>query len=109
MLILDLGCGHKKQEQGAIGVDRQPGSAADVICELARFPWPFQDNCAERIYLSHFVEHQLDLLRAMAEVHRIAKAGCEVHIVTPHYSSPDSYTDPTHLLHLGYRSFEYFT
>jgi hypothetical protein len=44
----------------------------------------------------------------MAEVHRVAKAGAEVEIVTPHYSSPDSYTDPTHLFHLGFHSFEYF-
>ena len=28
--------------------------------------------------------------------------------VTPHYSSPDSYTDPTHVHHLGYHVFDYF-
>jgi len=44
----------------------------------------------------------------MAEVHRIAKAGAEVLIVTPHFTSPDSYTDPTHLFHLGFHSFDYF-
>jgi hypothetical protein len=108
MLILDFGCGKKKQEAAAIGVDRQPGTSADVLCDLAKFPWPIRDSCADRIYLSHFVEHQPDLLRAMAEVHRVGKNGCEVIIVTPHYTSPDSYTDPTHLLHLGYHSFEYF-
>ncbi len=107
MLILDLGCGKRKQEPGAIGVDRQPGSAADVLADLARFPWPFSEDCADRIYLSHFLEHQPDILRAMAEVHRIARRGAEVHVVTPHYSSPDSYTDPTHLHHLGFHSFDY--
>jgi SAM-dependent methyltransferase len=108
MLVLDIGCGRKKQEPGAIGLDRAPGSSADILCELTHFPWPVRDNCAERIYLSHFLEHQPDILRAMAEVHRIAKAGGEVVIVTPHYSSPDSYTDPTHLFHLGFHSFDYF-
>ena len=44
----------------------------------------------------------------MAEVHRVAKPGAEVLIVTPHYSSPDSFTDPTHLVHLGLHSFDYF-
>jgi predicted SAM-dependent methyltransferase len=83
MLILDIGCG-KKQEPGAIGLDRQPGSAADMLCELMHFPWPIRDNCAERIRLSHFLEHQPDVLRTMAEVHRIAQAGAEVIIVTPH-------------------------
>jgi hypothetical protein len=108
MLILDIGCGKKKQEPGAIGLDRQPGSAADVLCELAHFPWPLRDNCADRIYLSHFLEHQPDILRAMAEVHRLAKPGAEVMAVTPHYTSLDSYTDPTHVHHLGFHAFDYF-
>lgn len=108
MLVLDIGCGKKKQEAGAVGLDRQPGSAADILCDLARFPWPLRDNCAELIFLSHFLEHQPDILRVMAEVHRIAKPGAEVVVVTPHYSSPDSYSDPTHLHHLGFHSFDYF-
>jgi len=108
MLILDIGCGKKKQVAAAIGLDRQPGSNADAFCELAHFPWPVRDSCADQIYLSHFIEHQPDVLRAMAEVHRIAKPGAEVIVVTPHYSSPDSYTDPTHLVHLGIHSFDYF-
>ena len=108
MLILDIGCGKKKQDAAAIGLDRQPGSDADILCELMRFSWPVRDGCADKIYLSHFIEHQPDVLRAMAEVHRIAKPGAEVVVVTPHYSSPDSYTDPTHLVHLGFHSFDYF-
>lgn len=90
MTILDIGCGKKKQQAGAIGLDRQPGSSADVLCELEHHPWPVRDNCADRIYLSHLLEHQPDVLRTMAEVHRIAKPGAEVITVTPHYSSPDS-------------------
>jgi SAM-dependent methyltransferase len=108
MLFLDLGCGKKKQDPRAIGLDRQPGSAADILCELAHFPWPVRDGCADKIFLSHFLEHQHDILRVMGEVHRIAKPGAEVLIVTPHFTSPDSYTDPTHIFHLGFHSFDYF-
>ncbi len=108
MLVLDIGCGKKKQEPGAIGIDRQSGSAADVLCELTHFPWPIRDDSADRVYLSHVVEHQPDILRVMDEVHRISKSGAEVVVVTPHYSSPDSYSDPTHLHHLGFHSFDYF-
>lgn len=108
MLILDVGCGKNKQEPGAIGLDRQRGSVADIRCELGHFPWPLRSDSADKIYLSHFLEHQLDILGAMREVHRIGKPGCEVVIVTPHFSSLDSYTDPTHLFHLGLHSFDYF-
>ena len=107
-MTLDIGCGKKKQEPPAVGVDREPGSAADVLAELRHFPWPIRDNAADRIYLSHFLEHQPDIMRAMREVQRIAKPDAEVIIVTPHYSSPDSYTDPTHLHHLGLHTFDYF-
>lgn len=108
MLVLDIGCGKNKQERCAVGLDRESGSVADIVCELTHFPWPLRDSCADRIYLYHFLEHQPDVLRVMAEVHRIAKPAAEVVIETPHYSSPDSYTDPTHLHHLGFHSFDYF-
>ncbi len=108
MVVLDIGCGKKKQEPGAVGLDREPGSAADVRCELGRFPWPIRDHAADRIYLSHFLEHQPDIIAAMKEVHRIARPDALIIIVTPHYSSPDSYTDPTHVHHLGLHSFDYF-
>lgn len=107
-MTLDIGCGKKKQEPGAVGLDRQPGSAADILCELAHFPWPLRESCAHRLHLSHFIEHQPDALRVMREVHRIAAPGAEVIVTTPHYSSPDSYADPTHILHLGLRAFDYF-
>lgn len=108
MIILDLGCGKIKQDARAIGVDRERGSAANVLCDLRRFPWPLRDSCADTVYLSHFIEHQPDLLRLMAEIRRVGKPGAEIIITTPHFSSHGSYTDPTHLFHLGYRSFEYF-
>ncbi|HEY6291839.1 MAG TPA: methyltransferase type 11 [Terriglobia bacterium] len=108
MIILDLGCGKKKQEPGVIGLDREAGSSADLLCDLSRFPWPLCDSCADKVYLSHFIEHQTNILRVMAEVHRVGKAGAEVIIATPHFTSPDSYTDPTHLFHLGFHSFDYF-
>jgi SAM-dependent methyltransferase len=89
-------------------LDRQIGSAADVLCELGQFPWPLRDNCADKVYLSHFLEHQHDILRVMAEVHRVSKPGAEIVVETPHYSSPDSYSDPTHIHHLGFHTFDYF-
>ncbi len=39
MRILDVGCGINKLA-GSIGIDRNPASRADVICELDQFPYP---------------------------------------------------------------------
>ena len=53
------------------------------------------------MHASHIVEHLHDTLRFFAEIHRVAKHGAIVHIVTPHYSSRDSWVDPTHVKHFS--------
>lgn len=105
--ILDVGCGKAKQP-GAIGLDVNPFSDADVIADLNHRPWPFVSNAFGRILCRHIVEHVADLMWFMEEVHRIARPGALVEIVTPHFSNRYSFTDPTHLRHLGWRSFEHF-
>ena len=40
---------------------------------------------------------------------RVAADGADLFITTPHYSSHNSWIDPTHKLHLAAASFEYFT
>src|SRR5206468_3955573 len=60
-------------------------------------------------HCSDVIEHLHDIVRAMQEMHRVAKNGARVYIATPHYSCSNSYTDPTHIHHLGIFSFDYFT
>jgi SAM-dependent methyltransferase len=106
--ILDVGCGKAKIDPLAIGIDRHPRSVADIIWDLDDFPWPLEDNSFDRIYMSHIIEHVRDVNRTMAEIYRVCKPDAEVNIITPHFSSHNSFTDPTHLRHLAARSFEYF-
>lgn len=108
-MVIDAGCGKHKCEPGAIGLDRSLESDADIVCDLNRFPWPLRDNIATKIHLSHILEHIPDLMGAMAEVYRIAQSGATVFITTPHFSSHNSFVDPTHCHHLACGSFEYFT
>ena len=70
--VLDVGCGKRKVEAASIGIDRAPGSAADVTCELDEIPWPLKSDQFARIHMSHIIEHLSDVMRAMAEVHRVA-------------------------------------
>jgi SAM-dependent methyltransferase len=108
-MVLDIGCGSRKIEPDAIGIDVSPDSAADHVWNLDRYPWPLTDNGFSRIHMSHVIEHLDDPMRAMAEVYRVARDGADVFITTPHFSSHNSYIDPTHKRHLAARSFEYFT
>ncbi|MDD5629742.1 MAG: methyltransferase domain-containing protein [Elusimicrobia bacterium] len=106
--ILELGCGASKTP-GAVGVDRVPGPGVDVVHDLGRLPWPFPDASFDEVRLSHILEDLDDVLRAMEEVHRICRPGAQVLIWTPHYSSMNSWTDPTHCVHMGLHSMDLFT
>jgi len=108
MNILDVGCGNAKTP-GAVGLDFNPATAADIVHDLNQYPWPLASDHFDKVVCSHIVEHIADLIRLMEEVHRVGCAGALVEIVTPHFSNRFSYTDPTHLRHLGLRSFDYFT
>ena len=104
---LDVGCGIRKQP-GAIGLDRNPASRADVLADLDRFPYPFADNSFDRLTAIHVIEHVTDVIRAMEEFHRLVRPGGVVHIETPHYTDFSSFCDPTHRHHLTTFSFRYF-
>lgn len=107
MRILDVGCGVNKHP-GAVGIDRNPASRADVLCDLDRFPYPFRDSVFSEIRAVHVIEHLTDIVGAMTEFHRIAEARGRVFIVTPHYTDFSSFCDPTHKHHLTSYSFRYF-
>jgi SAM-dependent methyltransferase len=105
--ILDVGCGVNKYP-GAIGIDINPATAADVICNLDRFPYPFADGAFDQLRAIHVIEHLTDVIRAMEEFHRLVRTGGRVRIETPHYTDFSSFCDPTHKQHLNSFSFRYF-
>ena len=107
MRTLDVGCGINKLP-GSIGIDRNPASRADVICELDQFPYPFRDSSFEALHAVHVIEHVGDVMKTMEEFHRLVRAGGEVRIVTPHYTDFSSFCDPTHRWHLNSFSLRYF-
>jgi predicted SAM-dependent methyltransferase len=54
--ILDIGCGTNKVA-GAIGMDFNPKTAADVIHDLDDLPYPFADNSFDEVIGRHVIEH----------------------------------------------------
>jgi SAM-dependent methyltransferase len=106
--ILDVGCGANKFE-GAIGLDNNPRTAADVIHDLGTIPYPFPDDEFDLIVSRHVVEHVPDVMTFVGELHRITKPGGRIQLVTPHYTNPDWATDPTHRNHFNSYSFNTFT
>ena len=109
--VLDLGCGknkHRIAEAEVIGVDIDPESSADVIYDLNKLPWPFDDDEFDEVICQDILEHLEDLPSVMQEIRRISRRGGIVKIRTPHYSSCYAYNNPTHIHYFGYYTFEYF-
>lgn len=97
---VDIGCGGNKAE-GAVGVDHHPYPGVDIVADLNKFPWPLEKDRFSRVICSHVIEHVAEPLDFLKEVHRIAAPGGLVELATPHFSSIDSWTDPTHRWHLA--------
>jgi SAM-dependent methyltransferase len=107
MRILDVGCGINKFP-GSIGIDVNPNTRADILCNLDRYPYPFRDSSFDVLRATHVIEHVSDVVRTMEEFHRLVRNGGSVHIVTPHYTDFSSFCDPTHRWHLNTYSLRYF-
>ncbi len=105
---LDFGCGQHRHPD-SIGVDINPNSNADVIANLDVFPYPFSSSSFDHIYCDGIIEHLSNIVGVMEEIHRIARPGAHVTIVTPYFTSVDAFTDPTHKHYFSARSFDYFT
>lgn len=108
MKILDVGCGTNK-EQGAVGIDKYQLPGVDIVHDLDKFPWPFEDDIFDKVLFRHSINHLNDLLAVMGEVHRICKPDAEVVIIAPHFSSDNIFTDPTVKFFLGVRSMDYLS
>jgi ubiquinone/menaquinone biosynthesis C-methylase UbiE len=89
-------------------MDRVALPGVDLVHDLNRIPYPFDDDYFDELYATHVIEHVDSILAVMEEIHRISKPGALVTIITPHYSDSISWQDPTHKWHLNSYSFDYF-
>lgn len=105
---IDLGCGASKQAN-CIGVDSVKLPGVDVVADLNIFPWPFAESSIDNVFANHFLEHSNDIVGTLAEVHRIAKPNSKIFVRVPHYASDNFYSDLTHKVAFGYRSFDHFS
>jgi SAM-dependent methyltransferase len=106
--VLDIGCGANKVP-GAIGMDVNPRSAADVIHDLDDLPYPFADDEFDEVIGRHVIEHVHEPMAVMCELHRITRNGGIVKLIAPHWTNPDFATDLAHRNHLNSYSFRNLT
>ena len=105
--ILHLGCGQHKKP-GAIGIDILKDSNADIRHDLNKFPYPFKANIFDEVLAENILEHLENIPKVMEEIYRVCKNKAGITIISSHFTSVDSFTDPTHKHHFTTRTFDYF-
>lgn len=98
---IDLGAGKNKKE-GFIGVDSISFEGVDVVCNVGKDRWPWDDSSVDEAHCSHLLEHLTNLdgkwerIHFFNELYRVLKPGAKCQLVIPHWCSNRYYGDPTH-------------
>ncbi len=82
-------------------MDLHPYEGVDLVQDINQVPWQLEADSCEEIFANQVIEHVPDLRAFFTEIHRVAASGCKVTLTTPHYSSHNSWADPTHIHHLS--------
>lgn len=97
---LNLGCGSKILN-GYTNVDKFDYYNPDILHNLEKFPYPFDENSVEEIILSHVLEHigqDPDIFnQIIKELYRICKNDAILNIAVPHPRHDSFISDPTHV------------
>jgi SAM-dependent methyltransferase len=101
--ILDLGSGAFKIP-GSIGLDIIAHPNVDVVHHLDDFPYPFENDTFDAVYLNHVVEHLQYPKKALEECLRIVRPDGAIYIMVAHFTCANSYGDVTHLRYFSYRA-----
>jgi SAM-dependent methyltransferase len=106
-IFLNLGCGELPIKDAA-NIDLCKGEYADEVVDLRVFPWPWQDESVDGIYMIHFIEHfpNATEIKIIKECHRILKKGGFLYLQVPHSSSCPMIGFISHYRTFSFNTFE---
>lgn len=108
MKKLNFGCGEKILS-GYVNVDIVNIPGVDIVINLEKTPYPFNDEEFDEIYADNVLEHLEHFIPIMQELHRILKQQGKLIIKVPHFTSHDAWAHPQHTRAFTYESFDFFT
>lgn len=94
--------------EGYFNVDSVPLDGVDLVYNLDRYPYPFEDNTFEEVNAHNVLEHLSDIIKPMEEIWRISKPKAKIIIEVPPFYSHCAADDPTHKVFFTYVTFDYF-
>lgn len=100
---------------GWTNVDMIDLPEVDVVHNLIKFPYPFEDNSADEMKAVDVIEHlppyigdEHGVIKFLEECHRILKPGAELFIQTPGWRADFLWIDPTHVRGFDVQSMDFF-
>ncbi|MBU2634604.1 MAG: hypothetical protein ABIJ14_00855 [Nanoarchaeota archaeon] len=107
MKKLNLGSGNDIRK-GWVNVDLIDIAGADIIHNLDHFPYPFEDSTFNQMIAGDIMEHLHNPNKFIKELWRIGKDGCEIKIITPHFTAGEVSEDLSHKRGFAFRSLQQF-
>jgi SAM-dependent methyltransferase len=107
-IVIELGCGNRKRNRQAIGIDMLDYPDVDIVGDIYEVLASFPAQSVDAVYSYHFVEHVPDVQKLISELARLVKPNGYVEFVAPHFSNPYFYSDPTHRSFFGLYTLCYF-
>ncbi|MAC67522.1 MAG: hypothetical protein CMK54_05900 [Proteobacteria bacterium] len=84
---LNLGCGFKKRE-GYLNVDSSSHCKPDMVLNVQKTPWPFENNAFDKVNMEHILEHMPSdseyFFNFFLELYRVCSDKAEVFIECPY-------------------------
>lgn len=108
MNILSVGCGRRPPQQNLVRLDKCFQVEPDVVWDLDKFPYPFDESSFLEIECFDVIEQLENIPKTLEEFHRILQPKGLIKLTTPHFSCANSFSDPTHKWYLSYFSFDDF-
>lgn len=94
-------------EEGYVNLDITNYPGIDVVWDLNNLPLPFKDEEFDEILAKNILEH-VNYIPLMDELYRILKPKGKIKVSVPHFTSMESYSDPTHINFFAYLTMSYF-
>lgn len=104
---LELGCGDRKVDPDAVGIDLLEAPGVDLVADALEVLAALEPSSVDEIYSAHFLEHIADARGLLAACSRVLRPGGMFRAVIPHFSNPFFYSDPTHDRAYGLYTFSY--
>ena len=100
---LNIGCGYNKIVD-AINVDIDPRCGPDMIIDAGE-PLPFDDGRFDVVYVSQVLEHVMNYVDLVRDIHRVLKLGGLFYAGVPYWTGRNAVACPDHVRYFNQETF----